>query len=66
MLCAESETVVKVDNGYLLDPNSAFTIYPPTVGKYSLAPYPTDSTVRIQYGGVYMDYINCATQGDRG
>ena len=38
MLCAASETVADVANGYLLDPTSAFEIYPPTAGTYSLDP----------------------------
>ena len=30
MFCASSETVADMANGYILDPTSAFQIYPPT------------------------------------
>ena len=63
MFCAASNTVADVANCYLLDPTSAFTVYPPTAGTYYLAPYPTASAARIQYVDVYMDDLNCATQG---
>ena len=66
MFCAASEIVADVSNGYLIDPTSAFTIYPPTAGTYSLAPSLTASAARIQYLDVYMDDLNCATQGDVG
>ena len=61
-----SETVADVANSYLLDPNSALKIYPPTVGTYSLAPSPTDFSARLQYADVYMDDLICSTQGDVG
>ena len=48
MLCAASETVADISNGYLLDPTSAFTMYPTTAGTYSLAPSLTASASRIQ------------------
>ena len=63
---AASETFSNIANGYLLDPTSAFTVYPPTAGTYSLAPSPTSSVVRIQYVNVYMDYLHFSTQGDVG
>ena len=66
MLCVASETVANVANGYLTDPTSAFKIYPHTAGTYLLAPSPTTSTTRLQYVDVYMDDLNCATQGDVG
>ena len=66
MFCVASETVAEVANGYLLDPTSAFTIYPPTAGTYSLDPSPTASAARIQCVDIYMDDLNCATQGDVG
>ena len=66
LFCASSETVADVANGYMLDPTSAFTIYPPTAGTYSLAPSPTASAARIQCVDIYMDDLNCATQGDVG
>ena len=62
MFCAALQTVADVDNGYLLEPTSALSIYPPTVVTYSLAPPPTASAVRITYVDVYMDDLNCATQ----
>ena len=64
MLCAVSETVADVDNGYLIDPTSAFGIYPPIAGTYSLDPAPTVSAARLQYIDVYRDYLNLSTQGD--
>ena len=64
MVCASLETVAYFDNGYLLNPTSAFETYPPTAGTYSLAPSPTASATRIQYVDVYMENLNCATQGD--
>ena len=66
MFFAASETVADVDNGYLLNPTSAFTIYPPTSGTYSLDPSSTASASRIQYMDVYMDDLNCTIQGDVG
>ena len=66
MFCAASETVPDVANGYLLDPTSAFTIYPPAVGTYSLALATTTSASRIQYVDVYMYDLHCANQGDVG
>ena len=66
MLCAASETVADVSNSYLLDPTSAFTIYPPTAGPYFLAQSSTASASRLQYVDVYMNDLNCATQGDVG
>ena len=66
MFCKSLETVADVDNGYLLEPTSALSIYPPTVVTYSLAPPPTASAVRITYVDVYMDDLNYVTQGDVG
>ena len=66
MFCAASETVDDVANGYLLNPTSAFTIYLPTSLTYSLDPSPTASSTRLQYVDVYMDDLNCTTQGDVG
>ena len=61
MFCAASETFADVANGYLIDPTSAFEIYPPTAGTYYLDPSPTASSARLQYLDVYMDNFNCAT-----
>ena len=66
MFYVASETGVGVDNGYLLDPTSAFEIYPPTSGTYSLATSPTSSAARLHYVDVYMDDFNCDTQVDVG
>ena len=66
MFCAASETVADVANGYLLDPTLAFDIYPTTEGAYCLATLPTSSSARLQYVDVYMNDLNCATQGDVG
>ena len=49
MLYAASETVSDVANGYLIDPTSAFKIYPPTAETYSLDPYLAASSTRLQY-----------------
>ena len=64
MFCASLETVVGIANGYLLDPISAFEIYPPTAGTYSLALSPTASAARLQYVDLYMDDLHFFTQGD--
>ena len=66
MFCAALDTVVDVDNGYLIDPTSAFTIYPPTAETYALDLSLTVSSSRFQYVDFYMDDLNCATQGDVG
>ena len=63
MFCAAPEKIADVANGYLLYPTSAFKIYPPTAGTYSLAPTPTASTSRLQYVDFYMEGFNCSTQG---
>ena len=63
MFCAASETVADMANGYILDPTSAFQIYPPTANKYSTAPSPTASSGRLQCTEVYMDDLLSATQG---
>ena len=52
-----------IANGYLLDPISAFEIYPPTAGTYSLALSPTASAARLQYVDLYMDDLHFFTQG---
>ena len=65
MFCVASETVVDMTNGYILEPTSAFLIYPPTATKYSTAPSPTVSSARLQCTEVYMDDLLSATQGDR-
>ena len=62
MFCAASETVVDMANGYILDPTSAFLIYPPTATKYSSAPALTTSSARLQCTEVYMDDLLSATQ----
>ena len=36
IFCAASETVADMANGYILDPKSAFLIYPPTANNYLL------------------------------
>ena len=66
MFCATSEIVAEVANGYLLDPTSVFEIHPLTAGTYSLDPSPNSSAARLQYADVYVDDLNCATQGDVG
>ena len=65
MFCAASETVADMANGYILDPTSAFFIYPPTVNAYSTKPAPTASSAPLQCTKVYMDDLLSATQGDR-
>ena len=65
MFCAASETVADMANGYILDPTSAFVIYPPTVNTYSTTPAPTASSARLQCTEVYMDDLLSATQEDR-
>ena len=65
MFCAALETVADMANGYILDPTSAFVIYPPTMNAYSTTPAPTASSARLQCTEVYMDDLLSATQGDR-
>ena len=65
MFCAASETVADMTNEYILDPTSAFLIYPPTATKYSTAPAPTASSDCLQCTEVYMDDLLSATEGDR-
>ena len=65
MFCAASETVADMANGCILDPTSAFVIYPPTVNAYSTTSAPTASSARLQCTEVYMDNLLSATQGDR-
>ena len=65
MFCAASETVVDMANKYILDPMSAFVIYPPTVNAYSTTPAPTVSSARLQCKEVYMDDPISTTQVDR-
>ena len=48
MFFAASETVADMANGYILDPTSAFQIYPPTANKYSTEPAPTASSDQLQ------------------
>ena len=60
MLCASTETVADVDNGYLLGPTLVFEIYPPTAVTYSLDPSPTASASRLHYVDVYIDDFNFA------
>ena len=64
MFFAALETVAEVTDVYLLNPTSAFEIYPPMAGTYSLASSLTTSTYRLQYVDVYMDDLNCASQGN--
>ena len=63
MFCATSERVADMANGYILDPTSAFLIYPPTANQYSTAPAPTASSARLQCTEVYMDDLLSSTQG---
>ena len=65
MFCAASETVADMANGYILDPTSAFVIYPPTANTYSTTPAPMVSSARLQCTEVYMDELLYATQGYR-
>ena len=65
MFCAASETVADMANGCILDPTSAFVIYPPTVNEYSTMPSPTASSARLQCTEVYMDDLLSATQWNR-
>ena len=47
MFCAASETVADMDKGYIVDPTSAFVIYPPTANTYATTPDPTASSARL-------------------
>ena len=59
-----SETSAKNPNGYVLDPSSAFTVYPPTSKSYKTDKSPTASPGRLQYMGVYIYDFLCAAHGD--
>ena len=61
IFCVASDTVSDVSNGCLLNPNSAFNIYPPIAGTYYLYSSLTDFAARLQYMDVYIDDLNYAT-----
>ena len=64
IFCAASETVAYMANGYILDPTSAFQIYPPAANKYYTEPAPIESSARLQCTEVYMDDLMSSTQVD--
>ena len=63
LFCASSETVTDLANTAFrseLDPAP----YQPTADLYTATPSPSAGPHRLQYADVYMDDINCLTQGD--
>ena len=59
-----SEIVADLTNAYVKDTNAYVPTYPPTASLYATSPPPTLSNKHLQYVDVYMDDLNCATQGD--
>ena len=64
LFCSTSEIVAGLANAYIKDANAYDPTYPPTASLYTTSPSPTSSNKRLQYVNVYMDDLNCATQGD--
>ena len=64
LFCSTSEIVVGLANVYIKDANVYVPTYPPTASLYATSPPPTLSNKHLQYVDVYMDDLNCATQGD--
>ena len=64
LFCATSETVTDVANIAFRSDLQTQPPYPPTAGLYQPFPSPSAGSNRFQYADVYMDDINCLTQGD--
>ena len=59
-----SETVTDVANVAFRSDLQTQLPYPPTAGFYQPFPSPSAGPNRVQYANVYMNDINCLTQGD--
>ena len=64
LFCATSETVADLANIAFRDDLLVPGTHPPATMLYHSAPSPTAGPDRLQYVDVYMDDINCLTQGD--
>ena len=62
--CATSETVADLANIAFRSDLQVSLTYPPTANLYPSSPSPTAGPDCLQYADVYMDDINCLTQGD--
>lgn len=59
-----SETVADVANPFINQPETPTPAYAPTRDLYHTVASPTASSSRLQHLDVYVDDINCITQGD--
>ena len=64
LFCSTSETVADVANQLINQPDAPVPSYGPTRALYHTVSSPTASPSRLQYADVYVDDINCVTQGD--
>ena len=64
LFCSTSETVADVANQLINQPDIPVPSYGPTNNLYHTVTSPTASPSRLQYADVYVDDINCVTQGD--
>ena len=64
LFCASSETVTDLANKAFHSDFDPSPPYHPTAGLYQASPSPSAGPNRLQYADVYMDDINCLTQGD--
>ena len=64
LFCATSETVADLANIAFQSDLQITHPYSPTSTLYHCAPSPTAGPDRLQYVDVYMDDLNCLTQGD--
>ena len=65
LFCATSETVTDEANITFLSDLTPQLSYLPTAGLYKAFPAQPAGPSRLQYADVYMDDINCLTQGDQ-
>ena len=63
LFCSTSETVADIAN-QLFTQNTPVPSYGPTRNLYHTISSPTASPSRLQHADVYVDDINCVTQGD--
>ena len=64
LFCATSETVADLANVAFHSDLPLTRTYSPTATLYHCAPSPTAGPDRLQYVDVYMDDLNCLSQGD--
>ena len=63
LFCTASETATDVINLYITEPTTPYVLYFPSTGLYSVYPVEAASPARLQKVNVYMDDLNCITQG---